>query len=121
MKQELQDQLVDILSSISNTVGQAKDFALVQLPDIAQSYILYGRVLGTFILTMSVISIIVFIYIAYRLERRASGGYKGLPSTVAVVASVIPFVFFICNFSSTLLVWFAPKVWLLKEIARLIR
>lgn len=39
MKEELQGKLVEILASIQSGVGQAKDFALVQLPDIAQSYV----------------------------------------------------------------------------------
>jgi hypothetical protein len=44
MKEELQGKLVEILTQIQSTVGQAKDFTLQQLPDIAQSYIYYGVV-----------------------------------------------------------------------------
>ncbi len=62
MKQELQDQLVGILSSISNTVGQAKDFALAQLPDIAQSYVLYGRISLTLYVVLSLVVLAASIY-----------------------------------------------------------
>lgn len=43
MKEELNTKLVEILTSIQTAAGKASDFALDQLPDIAQSYVLYGR------------------------------------------------------------------------------
>jgi hypothetical protein len=47
MKEELQGKLVEILTSIQTATGKASDFAMSQLPDVAQSYVGYGRALYT--------------------------------------------------------------------------
>lgn len=43
MKDALQLKMVEILTAIQSAVGKSADFALEQLPDIAQQYVLYGR------------------------------------------------------------------------------
>jgi len=55
MKDELNEKLVEILSSIQSAAGKASDFAVEQLPDIAQSYIAYGRVYGTAMLFITLV------------------------------------------------------------------
>ena len=43
MKEELQGKLVDILTSIQTAAGKASDFAMDELPGIAQEYVAFGR------------------------------------------------------------------------------
>ena len=44
MNSELQTQLASILAAIQRATSASADFALTHLPDIAQQYVMYGRV-----------------------------------------------------------------------------
>lgn len=132
MKEELQSKLVEILASIQTATGKASDFAIEQLPDIAQQYVLYGRV-------RSVIFVVAFTLIAGALLKYAHWAWKNPWNTsawsmdrhlkrsesnlAAMVLGVIcaGFFSFCALLSTNPLVWVAPKVWLLKEIAALVK
>lgn len=119
MKQELQDKLVEILTSIQTATGRAADFAVEQLPDIAQSYIVYGRV-STTVSSLALCSIVFLLVRALHRNRRDLA--QGEPWTVLAVFGVILFglLAMVCV-EHSLLAWFAPKVWLLKELAQLMK
>lgn len=132
MKNELNEKLVEILTSIQSATGKAADFALTQLPDIAQSYVLYGRV-------STVVSTLLMVFIGSVLLCISAYAYKnpwnnstyswdkgkkrddgnvisigfsgGLGAGITIIA--------LANFNW--LVWLAPKVWLIKELASLIK
>ena len=123
MKEELQSKLVEILGSIQAAAGKAGDFAMVQLPDIAQSYVVYGRMYHSLTLLMLVAAIALSAFLLWKGYSRQDseegffcllGGGIGL--FFAMAAMFIEDIL-----SSALLVWFAPKVWLLKEIAGLVK
>jgi len=144
MKEELQTKLVEILGSIQTAAGKAGDFAMAQLPDIAQSYVMYGRAY-TLILMLGALAIFCLGFYCVRLtskkvaaaeakfeeaKRDAHQGAYISRWSYFEWSDVGPFPFIpflvggvLCamNLSQTLLVWFAPKVWLLKEIASLIK
>lgn len=132
MKEELNTKLVEILTSIQTAAGKASDFALEQLPDIAQSYVLYGR-------AISLVMLVSLIALGLSLLKLSHWAYKNPWNTspyscdkdakrsdsnlfVMVVPAVIGSVFlFVAVSSFDYLVWFAPKVWLLKELASLVK
>lgn len=132
MKEELQTKLVEILGSIQTAAGKAGDFAMTQLPDIAQQYVFYGRavMLVACVLLLAVVIGSAF-GIRYTLRHKriqSDGYYKGQTTeawdaqlracwVVTAGASIVLCVVILTN----LMVWFAPKVWLLKEIAGLIK
>lgn len=132
MKEELQGKLVEILSSIQQATGKASDFAISQLPDIAQSYITYARISSVvfFILFFSISFLLGFIaWYAYKKpwnsseyswesrKKRSDSNYLVMFMSLAssIIFMIIAFV------KLNLMVWFAPKVWLIKEIATLIK
>lgn len=129
MKEELQGKLVEILTSIQTAAGKASDFALEQLPDIAQSYVTYGRVsslAGVLIGTAVLIGVLLFARWLWALNKAA--GYRNEPiglnvfgGMTAAFVAVFGAVLLISSLNTALLVWFAPKVWLLKEIATLLK
>ena len=148
MKDELQGKLVEILASMQSAIGAAKDFTLAQLPDIAQSYLIYGRVSATvyFLLAVALALAGVFcIRHGRKLEREGDGAYKAAQAARASAQSYTssvyrheygdggPFIFpgaglvgagclfTLAALPQLLLVWLAPKVWLLKELAALIK
>ena len=124
MKEELQGKLVEILTSIQTAAGKASDFALAELPDIAQSYIVYGRAATTLAVVASTLVLLLVGVVAWRLNAKATSRkyYDPFPYIMgAMVAAVGPVVGFATNIGPCLMVWFAPKVWLLKEIAGLLK
>jgi hypothetical protein len=148
MKEELQGKLVEILTSIQTAAGKASDFAMEQLPDIAQSYIAYGRALTLVYFALGLLVFLggfVFLWKANQMQKDGDAKYEkameSMNSRNSSVYSTVrssypegsdinflaPFPFAIgllvmgANMSQMLMVWFAPKVWLLKEIATMLR
>lgn len=140
MKEELQGKLVEILTSIQTATGKASDFAMTQLPDIAQSYVLYGRAvygLGLIFCMLLLIGSSVLVWHGLRSVERSRqryrlthngdepgyfNYYKGDGHWMgAFMSAVIGGMGLIFVIPPAFLVWFAPKVWLLKEIAHLVR
>lgn len=125
MKEEMQDKLVEIMTSIQAAVGKAADFAVEQLPDIAQSYIMYGIAWNTAALiilaALSALSC-VMIYRGVLAFKRDEYSYSGTVLVLLGGFGAATFGgLFVAQLQTTLLVWFAPKVWLIKELATLIK
>jgi hypothetical protein len=132
MKEELQTKLVEILGSIQTAAGKAGDFAMIQLPDIAQSYVVYGRVVTSITSAALVVFGALLLGLAFwayknpwnlsiwdfeRNKKRSDSNiivmvFPGGGGAIAIFAAFASFDW---------LVWLAPKVWLLKEIATLIK
>ena len=132
MKEELQLKLVEVVTSIQAAAGKAGEFALTQLPQIAQEYVIYGRV-KTAVLTLLLLLLGGILLCAavwaykkpwnsspYSIDReklRSESNYVviGFGTAFGTLFTVIAILSF------DYLVWFAPKVWLIKELANLIR
>lgn len=129
MKEELQSKLVEILTSIQAGVGKAADFAVEQLPDIAQQYIMFGMVSNV---AGSVIALAFSIglgWLCYWLLTKPGSKDKygdveachGVGALFSGFGAIIATFAFIVGLKETLLVLFAPKVWLLMELAKLVK
>jgi hypothetical protein len=134
MSEELQGKLVEVITSIQGAVGKASDFALGQLPDVAQSYVVYGRVTATLDVVVLGAMFAGAVYVAVRkgflnhtaIKTRcySEGDWEETRTAAAVVGSMAAVILFCCEMAaiqSAALVWFAPKVWLLKELAALVK
>ncbi len=127
MNEQLQAKLVEILAGIQAATKTAGDFAMEQLPDIAQQYVLYGRVAA---ILQVCFWLAVLIAAAYSLRRLLSNGRAEDESSTAAwevlcvpvgFVAVASAVALMLSAKSAALVWIAPKVWLLKELASLIK
>jgi len=132
MKDELQTKLVEILTAIQSATGKAADFAMDQLPDIAQQYVVYGRA----VTVISSVALIIFasacFYAAswafknpwnispysFEKDRKRSDSNTALIFFGYVIGA---FALFLSVATFDYLVWFAPKVWLIKELAMLVK
>jgi hypothetical protein len=129
MNEELQSKLVEVLTSISEGVAQAKDFAVEQLPDVAQQYIMFGMVWET-------TAFVVLTLLLLPSLRLAGNGLKLLTDknsdysdenrgfTFLLLGGIASGVFgflAMMQLRLMLLVWFAPKLYLLQGIAGLIK
>lgn len=117
MKPDLQDKLVEILTSIQAAANKANDFAVEQLPDIAQSYIMYGQITHTLASALFLVLTAICAALAVHMFRNDNEEY--LPGPILFgVASLLGLAI---SLPSTVMVWVAPKVWLLKEIAGMMK
>ncbi len=124
MKEELQGKMVEILTAIQTATGKAGEFAMTQLPDIAQTYVTYGRVASVVWVLMGVLLIALGVLALVIAKSEDTGNWdesffqflKGgyWIAFFTTVAGVLQFGY---AMNSALLVWFAPKVWLLRELA----
>lgn len=126
MKEELQLKLAEILTGIQSAVAKGADFAMEQIPDIAMQYVVYGRMSSTleavlFVVLFALacyacIKSVRFLWVEERDEGAACfvGFFGGLANFVLLYLSV-------AAVQSALLVWVAPKVWLLKSLAALVK
>lgn len=127
MNEQLQTKLVEILGNIQSATKAAGDFALEQLPEIAQQYLLYGRVSITFTVLLCFLITIActwgLLYCVKKLDSCNYGGEAkyGFGMVLHGVGVSGAATIGLCELSSLFLVWFAPKVWLIKEIATLIK
>ena len=131
MNSELQTQLVNILAAIQRATSASADFALAQLPDIAQQYVMYGRVSSLWITTALLAAAAAMLYVsrwAYKnpwyedefyhadREKRTEGNC----AVIAIPAAVGTVLLLIAVTTVNWMVWVAPKVWLLRELARMV-
>lgn len=129
---ELLRRADSIFDSLAKTVNQAKDFASEQIPDIAFQYVAWGRgyltayeVIGTICVIVGLWSFVrVCLMNSLKLPNdrindphavRFIAGFAGLGMTVA--GAIIT----LTHLKEFMMVWFAPKVWLITEIVNLVR
>ena len=102
---------------------KASDFAIQQLPDVVQSYILYGRI-SSLVTLMLEIAILYGCWRLYKLpvEESYYGGDEAafLKTTFSGVVGVATLILTPFTIQETVLVWAAPKIWLIKELGKLI-
>lgn len=129
MNDQLQQKLVEILASIQSAAKATGDFALAQLPDIAQNYVMYGRVKSALLSCLFVGLIVGFAKYgmwAYKnpwFEKWGNRNERKIGNLFAMfggfVGGFVCLALLLGNID--LLVWVSPKVWLLKELAGLIK
>lgn len=119
----MENQLAQILELILAGIQKAGTFTTEQLPDIAQQYVVYGRAIETVTITLALLVTVFSLW-------AAKWGYiKGEETHEEVFAYVILMCWgvaglgalvFCCTLDDFFQVWFAPKVYLLKEFVELV-
>lgn len=117
MNEQLQGKLVEILSAIQSAAGQAGDFAMEQLPDIAAQYVAYGRVVHVVGIVLALGGLFGCFKLFKWLIATDQGEFAPMVLFIATPVAIV----LVGNIGPALMVWFAPKVWLLKELAALVK
>lgn len=129
MNDELQNKLAEVLGGIAEGVTQAKDFAVEQLPDVAQQYIMFGMVWETAAFAMLVAATWLFTWMflrGWKLANDDESSYRDadrgqMMMIFGSIAGVTTAIFCLAQLKAVLLVWFAPKLYLLQGIAGLVK
>ncbi|MDX4958200.1 hypothetical protein [Delftia acidovorans] len=130
MKEELQKQLAQIIAAIHGQASSTGDFWVERLPSVAQQYIAYGRAQAIIDIIMPVLGLLLAAWLI-KHERMHFGApldikSKGarisvLINTVAAGLGTYSVIMFVNATHAAALVWSAPKVWLLRELANIIK
>ena len=117
MNDELKNKSVEILTQIQQAVQSGAEVAGHQIPDIARQYVVYGMVMN-WAMALFFAGVIILLYRKIRLMKIKDSRADSLPFMIFSALSFVPFCVYL---ESALLVTIAPKVWLIKEIADLIK
>lgn len=143
MQQELLNRADKIFDWIGNSVDKVSDLAIQggqvvaqQIPDIAFQYVTYGRVILTMYILLGFFMYFMAYYTVIRIGIRDTmklgtvqgwGGsdWHPLRSVFAITGGVtgclIGSLLIFVNLKQAILVWFAPKVWLMLELVELVK
>lgn len=131
MQEQLLGQASNILQSVTDTVSKAADFASAQVPDIALQYVTYGRASATALEFFLLLCVLLFAYLCIFVgmlnvrkmkDTYSSWSTERFMATMAGGAGLLfSTTFFMINLPNFFMVWFAPKVWLIKEIVNLVK
>ena len=129
MNEELQSKLAEVLGGIADGVAQAKDFTVEQLPDVAHQYIMFGMMWETVALVASAIAFALSVWLtvwAVKTTMDDDSSYKQeyaamIGGVMGGVGVVVFGIISIAKIHPFLLVWFAPKLYLLQGIEGLLK
>lgn len=129
MQEQLLQRADSIFASISTTVAKATDFASEQIPDIAIQYVAFGRAYSTTLVVVSTLIMLAYVFMVYKFIKHDvynSSLSRFSESSIAVTVvgafpSVGALITVMVNVKDVFLVWFAPKIWLITEIAKLVK
>ena len=123
MNDQLQTQLANILASISTGIQATGSFVLEQLPDVAQQALVYGRITNTIGLVVALILLVVTISYIRWIRRLTYNDYgpRDVPIILAMMGALITTIALGAAVPATVLVWFAPKLWLLQQFSQLVK
>lgn len=117
LAQELLSRADSIFTKIAEAAGKAGDFASEQLPDIAYQFIAYNRVYFTTIILVEILMVVATIWAARRWAKETDG-FIFLPT---VVVGGIAILAFLNTLRPLIMVWFAPKIFIITEIVNLVK
>ena len=132
MQQALLDRADSIFASIGQTVHNASNLATQQIPDIAVQYIAYGRA------TASAFEIVLLLFMGlswwlfwnvatsntFKLPNDSDDDPHGARIASWIIGGalgLISVIVMLCSLSNLIMVWTAPKVWLLRETIDLVK
>lgn len=130
MKEELQRQLAQIIAAIHGQASSTGDFWIERLPSVAQQYIAYGRAQAIIDIIMPVLGLLLAAWLIKHermhfgapLDIKSKGALISvLINTVAAGLGTYSVIMFVNATHAAALVWSAPKVWLLRELANIIK
>jgi hypothetical protein len=120
MNDELKNKSVEILTQIQQAVQSGAEVAGQQIPDIAGQYVVYGM-FWNWALVLFFAGAIGAVWFIARAGAKKFEGCKFDIYMAAVFCTSLALIPFFVYLESALLVTLAPKVWLIKEIADLIK
>ncbi len=127
MSEQIEAKAVEILTQIQGAVQAAGGVAVEQLPEIAQSYILYGVIKETSQVVFFLCVFLAFSLVGYKFAKQLDTCPHGEHSVTFACANVSALIAVLsggiamAEIGDMLLVWLAPKVWLIQKLAEMVK
>ena len=130
LQTELLSRADAIFASISTAVGKATDFAAVQIPDIAMQYVTFGRAYSSIVILVAIVILLIGLFLivfvaiknCYKIPSCYYGSWGDGRTSALIFGGgfvFVGFTLFAINMYDFLMVWFAPKIWLITELVKL--
>lgn len=128
----LDDALADILLKASESVGNAKEFVLAEVPDVVQQALLWYGVYNLVMLFVGILTLIA----CYKVTKKAFTDFtdkdtvfgklhyesQGIIWAPVILANIFLPVSAIVNINLVWLkIWIAPKIWMLEYAASIVK
>jgi hypothetical protein len=131
MNEQVQKELAAWLGSIRDGAGQAKDFVLEQAPLVVREMVVLGRAEMTAVMLLGAILLVGGAVVFHRCLRRwrdkdapntesLDGAVLIIVQVAAVVATIAGPIVLLAEAHWFLAVWFAPRVYIVETLARLV-
>lgn len=117
IQQELLMRADSIFKALGEAATKAYDAAGTQIPDMALQYVMYGRAYTTALMLFCLLTI----YAAYKAATKWFDVSEGAIIVPAGIVTVTSLFVLALNANNFFLVWFAPKIWLIKELVHLVK
>lgn len=127
MDEKLKAETLKWLTDLHGATAKAGGFVLDQAPEVAREVILLGRVWHSVAFLMSLASVIAIAGAVIRYRKALREGWddaEPLATVCCITSPILSAVFLILTlveFSSAATAWFAPRLYLLQELAGLIK
>jgi len=124
MNEQLTNKVTEMLGFLLDSVKNAQEFVVAQAPDVIREIILVGRFKHTIGVIMGIICFAGFVKLVHLLcthkDQWSSDKQSGMG--ILTVLSIAP-VFFcmLFNFIPCFSAWFAPKYYVITELANLMK
>ena len=113
----LDTKLAALVDTIISATKAAGDFAMEQLPDLAMQMVMYGRALSTSLLIVS----IALLWFCWWCGKESTKYDREMLVVPCMCSSIAGVVLFLCSLHDFVLSWFAPKIYIIKEVASLLK
>jgi len=126
MDKDLESKLSSVLDLIISGAKDATHWTLEQAPDVAREMVAAGRVKSVFAIVVIAGISAVFAMLARKAFKKAETDTSSDADWVtafmlATVASVVLAIAALVNIYGAITIWFAPRVYLLEEAAKLLK
>jgi len=129
MQQEMINRADAIFASVGDVVSKAVEFGKEQIPDIAMQYVLFHRVYSTSIIVGSCFLLLLGLWLIINVAVRNTfkfpenmyiwDGSRAAAMSCGIIISVPSIITIFLQFKGFLLVWFAPKIFLIQSLVGL--
>lgn len=114
---QLDTKLAALVDTIINATKAAGDFAMEQLPDLAMQLVMYGRAMSTSVLIIS----IALLWFCWWCGKRSMGYDREIMIVPCMMSGLVGVLLFFFSLHDFMLSWFAPKIYIIKEVASLLK
>lgn len=122
IESKLLEQASEIIDAMTNAVNQAKDLAIEQLPDIVYQYILFERVYISVLFVIALLALWKGVRLLLKVvSNQFAVDVDFLYFIVGLVLTVLGAFTALAQLKTLLMVWVAPKIFIITKLVHLVK